>query len=58
MNLVIRADANGSVGTGHLMRCLALGQVWRDHGGQVATGKDRLLAHLDVDVDLWASETG
>jgi len=35
MNLVIRADANGSVGTGHLMRCLALGQVWRDHGGQV-----------------------
>jgi UDP-2,4-diacetamido-2,4,6-trideoxy-beta-L-altropyranose hydrolase len=33
--LIIRADANAPMGTGHLMRCLALGQAWKDAGGQV-----------------------
>jgi UDP-2,4-diacetamido-2,4,6-trideoxy-beta-L-altropyranose hydrolase len=33
--LVIRADASVEIGTGHLMRCLALGQAWKDAGGQV-----------------------
>ncbi len=33
--LVIRADANGVMGTGHVMRCLALAEEWRDRGGQV-----------------------
>lgn len=28
--LVIRADANTSMGTGHVMRCLALAQAWQD----------------------------
>lgn len=32
--LVIRADANAQIGTGHLMRCLALGQAWKDSGGE------------------------
>jgi UDP-2,4-diacetamido-2,4,6-trideoxy-beta-L-altropyranose hydrolase len=33
--LVIRADADGSIGTGHIMRCLALAEEWRDRGGEV-----------------------
>ena len=33
--LVLRTDASASVGTGHLMRMLALAQAWRDAGGNV-----------------------
>ena len=32
--LVIRADASGGVGAGHVMRCLALVQAWQAHGGR------------------------
>ena len=31
--LLIRADANVAIGTGHVMRCLALAQAWKDAGG-------------------------
>jgi len=31
--LIFRADASVAIGTGHLMRCLALAQAWKDDGG-------------------------
>jgi len=33
MNVIFRADANAQMGTGHLMRCLALAQAWQDASG-------------------------
>jgi UDP-2,4-diacetamido-2,4,6-trideoxy-beta-L-altropyranose hydrolase len=33
--LVLRADAGPRIGTGHVFRCLALGQAWREDGGKV-----------------------
>lgn len=33
--LLIRADATSQIGTGHIMRCMALAQTWRQHGGGV-----------------------
>ena len=33
--LVVRADASVAMGTGHVMRCMSLGQAWQDAGGDV-----------------------
>jgi UDP-2,4-diacetamido-2,4,6-trideoxy-beta-L-altropyranose hydrolase len=50
MNIVIRADTSAQIGTGHVMRCLALSQRWRDQGGQaifvLATKSHSLEARL------------
>lgn len=32
--LLIRADASVSMGTGHVMRMIALAQAWQDEGGE------------------------
>lgn len=34
--LIVRADANSAIGSGHVMRCLALSQAWQSHGGLVS----------------------
>jgi UDP-2,4-diacetamido-2,4,6-trideoxy-beta-L-altropyranose hydrolase len=34
MNLLFRAEASVAIGTGHVMRCLALAQAWQDAGGR------------------------
>ncbi len=34
MNLLFRTDASVRMGTGHVMRCLALAQAWQDAGGR------------------------
>jgi UDP-2,4-diacetamido-2,4,6-trideoxy-beta-L-altropyranose hydrolase len=36
MNLLFRTDGSATIGTGHVMRCIALAQALQDTGGQAA----------------------
>lgn len=49
-DLVLRADATTHLGTGHVMRCLALAQAWQDEGGHavfvVAAGSPAVESRL------------
>ena len=63
--LLCRADAGSTMGTGHVLRCLALGQAWQDQGGRVIFAiancpeflRERLLAN-DCSVETLAVEPG
>jgi len=33
--LFLRCDSTSQIGTGHIMRCIALAQAWQDEGGKV-----------------------
>ena len=45
--LVFRVDASVAMGTGHVMRCLALAQVWQDAGGDVVFALARTIPAVE-----------
>lgn len=62
--LVVRADASKDIGTGHLMRMLALAQAWIDSGGRVrwllAEAPESLVARIEsesIAIDRVGSRT-
>jgi UDP-2,4-diacetamido-2,4,6-trideoxy-beta-L-altropyranose hydrolase len=63
--LVVRADTSVAIGTGHVMRCLALAQAWRDAAGRVvfatndlSPGIEQLLRSEQVEIVKFNSTPG
>ena len=50
MRVVIRADSSTSIGTGHVMRCLALATRLRLHGAQVEFVSRALAGHIGDEI--------
>ena len=44
--LLVRADANSKLGAGHVMRCLAIAEMWAELGGEVVLASVELPAAL------------
>ncbi|WP_286765826.1 UDP-2,4-diacetamido-2,4,6-trideoxy-beta-L-altropyranose hydrolase [Rhodopirellula sp. UBA1907] len=43
---MIRVDASATIGAGHVMRCLALGQAWQNAGGDVTFAYAKILESI------------